>query len=167
MIFLKGALTTWTATLIKSSCVRDTLNPTNSIPRLYWLTPMDKRQKEMANNIENLFIFVCPNCGHEFTHKFTDDEIKWAEGLLIEITSAQCEKCSTWVEPKKINWHGNLSLYNQDNKPKFGANCGSVQCLSFRGEAKGRKDRANAWLYEKRGRGSFWNHLKSWCTDRP
>lgn len=62
-----------------------------------------KKAKEMNNNVKNIFIFVCPKCGYEFTHKFTDEEIEWAEGLPMEITSAQCEKCGAWVEPKKLN----------------------------------------------------------------
>ena len=53
------------------------------------------------NNTKEHFIFVCPKCGHEFDYKFTDEEIDFADGLPITITSARCDKCGNWVAPIK------------------------------------------------------------------
>ena len=62
-----------------------------------------KRQKRMMDNTHEHFIFLCPNCGHEYDYKFTDEEIEMAAGMPIEITAAQCKKCNTWVKPVRKN----------------------------------------------------------------
>lgn len=55
----------------------------------------------IKDKTKELFLFVCPNCGHEFSYKFTDEEIEIADGFPIEITSSKCEKCNEWVKPIK------------------------------------------------------------------
>lgn len=57
----------------------------------------------MKDNTHEHLIFLCPNCGHEYDYKFTDEEIEMAAGMPIEITAAQCEKCNTWVKPVRKN----------------------------------------------------------------
>ena len=57
----------------------------------------------IKKNVKNFFVFICPNCGHEFTYKFTDEEIEMAEGLPIEITSVKCDKCGKWISPIKAS----------------------------------------------------------------
>ncbi len=33
----------------------------------------------MIENTHEHFIFLCPNCGHEYDYKFTDEEIEQAK----------------------------------------------------------------------------------------
>lgn len=136
----------------------------------FWLSPKWKKAKKKwirSTIYRNLmFIFVLTVGMNQFTNCLEKSQSVWATYQCRHSSENVRNAMSTLQHQEGVR-RGNLSLLNKDNRQGSRTDSRSSQCLSFRWKVERWQDRANAWLYEKGGRGSFWNHIESWCTDRP